>query len=114
MHWTPAMSNHVEITTTTASRDDARRVARALVERRLAACVQIRGPIESIYRWQGNVETAEEWQCVAKTRRELFSQVEQAIRELHPYEVPEILAVEIARASKAYERWLEEGLGSGE
>ncbi|HBO42649.1 MAG TPA: cytochrome C biogenesis protein CcdA [Planctomycetaceae bacterium] len=108
------MSSHVEVTTTTASRDDARRIARALVERRLAACVQIRGPIESIYRWQGNIETAEEWQCVAKTRRELFAQVEQAIRELHPYEVPEILAVEIVATSDAYGRWLEEELGAGD
>ena len=105
------MSNHVEITTTTASRDDARRIARTLVEKRLAACVQIRGPIESTYRWQGNVETAEEWQCVAKTRRDLFGEVERAIRELHPYDVPEILAVEIIATSEAYARWLEEGLG---
>ncbi|NLE39086.1 MAG: divalent-cation tolerance protein CutA [Pirellulaceae bacterium] len=108
------MSSHVEITTTTASRDDARRITRALVERRLAACVQIRGPIESTYRWQGNIETADEWQCVAKTRRDLFDEVERAIRELHPYEVPEILAVEIVAMSAAYGRWLGEGLGTGD
>jgi periplasmic divalent cation tolerance protein len=101
------MSDYLEVVTTTASRDEAGRIARGLVESRLAACVQIRGPIESTYRWKGQVETAEEWQCVAKTRRELYSRVEQAIREMHSYEVPEILAVEIAEVSRSYAEWLD-------
>jgi periplasmic divalent cation tolerance protein len=106
------MSPHIEVTTTTATQDDARRIARALVERRLAACVQIRGPIESTYRWQGQIETAQEWQCVAKTRRDLYARVEQAIRELHPYEVPEILAVEILEASASYAQWLDDQMSA--
>lgn len=101
------MGEHIEVVTTTADQDDARRIARALVEARLAACVQIRGPIESTYRWKGQIETAQEWQCVAKTRRELFDRVEQTIRQLHPYEVPEILALEIVDASPAYRKWLD-------
>ena len=76
-------------------------------EDRLAACVQVLGPINSTYRWQGKIETAQEWQCVAKTRAELFARVEEAIVRLHPYEVPEILAVPIEAASEDYLDWLD-------
>jgi periplasmic divalent cation tolerance protein len=102
------MSEHIEVVTTTATQDNARRIARELVERRLAACVQVCGPIESTYRWKAQVETAQEWQCVAKTRRDLYALVEGAIRELHPYEVPEILAVAILEANPAYTHWLDD------
>ena len=78
------MSEYVEVVTTTETQDDARRIARELVESRLAACVQIRGPIHSIYRWKGKIHSAEEWQCVAKTHRELYIHIEQAIGRLHP------------------------------
>ena len=101
------MAEYIEVVTTTATRDDVERIARSLIESRLAACVQIRGPIHSTYRWQGNVVAADEWQCVAKTRRDLYSRVEQAITELHPYEVPEILAVAIVEASRPYVEWLD-------
>jgi periplasmic divalent cation tolerance protein len=90
------MTEVIQIVTTTATSDDARRIGRALVERRLAACVQIVGPIESIYRWQGKIETAVEFQCWIKTRGALYGRVEQTIRELHPYDVPEVLAVPVA------------------
>jgi periplasmic divalent cation tolerance protein len=95
----------LQIITTTAQADEARRIARALVERRLAACVQIVGPIESVYRWQGKIEIAQEWQCWIKTRGDLYGRVEQTIRELHSYEVPEILTM-VAEGSKAYLDWL--------
>jgi periplasmic divalent cation tolerance protein len=95
----------LQIVTTTATSEDARRIASALVERRLAACVQIVGPIESVYRWQGKVETAQEWQCWIKTRGDLYASVEKVIRELHPYELPEILTMP-AEASKPYFEWL--------
>jgi periplasmic divalent cation tolerance protein len=97
--------NILQIITTTGTIDDARRIAAALVERRLAACVQVVGPIESIYHWQGKVEAAQEWQCWIKTRGDLYASVEQAIRELHPYELPEILTIP-AEASKPYLDWL--------
>lgn len=105
------MGEPLEVVTTTATQDDARRIARALVESRLAACVQIHGPIESTYRWRGKIETASEWQCVAKTHRELFAEVERAITRLHPYEVPEILATEIVEAGRPYAEWLDEQVG---
>lgn len=97
--------NVLQIITTTATADDARKIGRGLVERRLAACVQIVGPIESIYRWQGNIETAQEWQCWIKTRGDLYGPAVQAIRELHSYEVPEILAL-VTEVSKDYLEWL--------
>jgi periplasmic divalent cation tolerance protein len=98
---------HIQVVTTTALRDEAERIGRELVEARLAACVQIVGPITSVYRWQGKIETGEEWQCWAKTRGELFARVEEAIRRIHPYEVPEILAVPVVAGSAKYLAWLD-------
>jgi periplasmic divalent cation tolerance protein len=105
------MSDYIQIVTTVERREDAQRIAQSLVERRLAACVQVSGPIASVYRWKGKIETADEWQCSAKSRRDLYEAVERAIRELHPYEVPEILAVPIVAAGSDYLAWLEQELG---
>ncbi len=101
------MSDYLQIVTTTETKDDANRIAAALVERRLAACVQVLGPITSTFRWEGEVQTAEEWQCVAKTRAALYPQVEAAIRELHTYQVPEIIATPIVAGSRAYLDWID-------
>ena len=81
-----------------------------LVEGRLAACVQISGPIESIYRWQGKLETANEWQCVAKTSMAKYAAIEAAILKSHSYETPEIIATPIVEASEAYLNWLRDAL----
>ncbi len=89
------MSDYIQVVTTTDQRETAERIASALVEHRLAACVQIVGPISSTYHWHGEVETAQEWQCWAKSRRELYNAIEQTISRLHPYEVPEILAIPV-------------------
>jgi periplasmic divalent cation tolerance protein len=96
----------IQVVTTTASQADAEKIAAALVERRLAACVQVSGPLTSCYRWEGAVETAEEWRCTIKTTAELYVRVEQAIRELHPYQVPEILATPVIAGSQRYMDWL--------
>ena len=101
------MPNYIQVITTTQTKDDAQRIAAALVERRLAACAQVAGPITSTYHWQGEVQTATEWQCVAKTRGELYASVEAAIRELHPYQVPEIVATPITSGSQAYLDWID-------
>ena len=106
------MSDYIQVVTTTEHKQDAQTIARALVEERLAACVQVLGPITSTYHWKGEIETSQEWQCWAKSRRELYERVEEAIRRLHPYEVPEILAVEIVAGSRSYLAWLDEALGS--
>ena len=100
------MSSFIQVQTTVASQADAQRIANTLVEQRLAACVQIVGPIESVYRWQGQIESSAEWLCVAKTRRSLFSQVEAAVRAVHSYEVPEIIATELVAVSASYAEWL--------
>ncbi|NQU24372.1 MAG: divalent-cation tolerance protein CutA [Candidatus Nealsonbacteria bacterium] len=101
------MTDFIQVVTTTERKEDALAIARALVEQRLAGCVQVLGPVTSTYRWQGNVETAQEWQCWAKSRRGLYDQIEQTIRRLHPYEVPEILALPVTAGSSDYLAWLE-------
>ena len=85
----------------------ADRIALALVEQGLAACVNRLAPVSSIYRWQGNVERAIEAPLLIKTTRERYGDVEQAIRHLHPYDVPEIIAWPIAAGNAAYLRWIE-------
>jgi periplasmic divalent cation tolerance protein len=77
-----------------------------LVDRRLVACVQIVGPIESIYRWQGKVETAREWLCLIKTTRAGFRAVAATVETLHPYDTPELVALPIAAGSPRYLEWL--------
>lgn len=94
------------VCTTVPDEPTARRMAAALVERRLAACVQVSGPIESVYRWRGAVETAAEWLCVAKTTADRWEEIECAIVELHPYDTPEIVATPLTHAADAYARWL--------
>ena len=102
------MEDVLQITTTTAERADAERIAKALVEARLVACVQIGGPIQSIYHWQGAVAEASEWRCEAKTSRAKFAAVAQLIAELHPYDVPEIIATPVAAAADSYLHWMAE------
>jgi len=100
------MEGFIQVTTTTETKADAERIARALVEARLAACVQIVGPIESIYRWKGRIETTGEWLCLIKSREEHYGAIEQTIRSLHPYEAPEIVSVGMTGGSRDYLDWL--------
>lgn len=104
----------IQVITTTAARLDAEALARALVERRLAACAQVIGPIRSLYRWEGEVESAEEWLCQIKTTRARFRELEEAIRELHTYDLPEIIATPVVAGSEAYLAWVREEVGDGE
>lgn len=104
------MTDYIQVITTVSSQAGAQAIADALVEQHLAGCVQVVGPITSTYRWQGRVETAEEWLCIAKSRRDLYEAVERAIRAVHPYEEPEILAVPVTTGSVSYLRWLDESL----
>jgi periplasmic divalent cation tolerance protein len=101
------MTDTIQVITTTETKADAQAIARALLEKRLAACVQVIGPITSTYWWQGEIETAEEWLCVIKSRRDLYEPLEETIREVHPYDVPEILAVPVVAGSKDYLDWLD-------
>ena len=105
------MTGFIIVATTTGTRHDAERIATELVERHLAACVQIAGPIRSIYRWQGAVEDSEEWLCTAKTGQGRLAAIDALVREIHPYEVPELVATPIVGGSAAYLKWLGEQLG---
>ena len=100
----------IQIMITTETKEQAQGIARHLVDTKLAACVQITGAIESTYRWKGKVEIAREYSCLIKTREDLFPKVEAAIKKLHSYETPEIIAVPIVRGSTEYMTWLDDEL----
>lgn len=104
------MEEYLQVMTTCDQRCDADTIAQALVDGELAACVQIAGPIVSIYRWKGNVEKAQEWICSIKTTRSLYAEVEAAIQAVHPYETPEIIAVPITAGSEKYLKWLDDSV----
>jgi len=98
------------VLTTCGSLEEARSIAQTLVERQLAACVNIAPQIESVFRWQGKVETAAEWLLVIKTTAEAFDRVRQTLSELHSYELPECIALAIEDGSAAYLDWIGESV----
>jgi periplasmic divalent cation tolerance protein len=104
------MADYVQVLTTAGSEQEAEAIASALVERRLAACVQIVGPIASAYRWQGEIRREREWQCLAKTEARLYDGIEAAIRRVHSYDEPEIIAIPILAASPGYLAWISENV----
>jgi periplasmic divalent cation tolerance protein len=101
---------YVQVLTAAGSEQEAERISSELVEGRLAACVQVFGPVSSRYRWEGKVETAREWLCLAKTEAGRYAEVEAAIRSAHSYEEPEILALPVADGSAGYLDWVSESL----
>ncbi len=107
------VGEYIQVVTTTGKREDAKKIAQKLLEKRLAGCVQIVGPIESTYWWKGKVETSEEWLCFIKSEKSLFSELEKEIKETHPYETPEIVAFPIVDGSKNYLEWLKSELKTG-
>ena len=105
------MTPFIQITTMTDSAEEAQAITATLVRERLAACARVCGPVSSIYWWQGAIEEATEWECVVKTREELYDRVEARIRSLHSYEVPAILAVPVLRGSAPYLEWINSEVG---
>jgi periplasmic divalent cation tolerance protein len=99
------------VLSTAGSGEEARKIAEALVERRLAACVNIVGPIHSVYRWKGAVESAPEHLLVIKTTTAAFPRVRDAIRELHSYELPECIMLPVEAGGEEYLKWIEESVG---
>jgi periplasmic divalent cation tolerance protein len=95
------------VLTTCPDSASANKIAKFLVQHKLAACVQITGPIRSHYRWKKTVQSAREVQLWIKTRRTFLTQIEKEIRRIHPYEVPEFLAIDIHKGSTPYLSWLE-------
>lgn len=100
-------SKYIQISTTVAKRNDAERIAKILSEQKLSACTQIIGPITSIYRWKGKIQKSQEWLCIVKARRSQYREIEETIKSIHPYELPEIIAVPIIEGSKEYLRWIQ-------
>lgn len=96
----------ITITTTAGSREVLEKIGRHLLAERLVACIQVVGPIKSLYWWRGNIEEADEFLGIMKSRKSLYAQVEAAIRSLHPYEVPEIVAVELSGVFPDYDNWV--------
>jgi periplasmic divalent cation tolerance protein len=105
-----AKAEYLQVTTTAGSQEEAEQISAAMVERRLAACVQVIGPIVSRYRWRGAVERSTEWMCMAKTNAARYAELEAAIRELHSYDEPEIVATPIVAGSPGYLDWIGENL----
>jgi periplasmic divalent cation tolerance protein len=103
-------SNYLLVVTTTDSRRDADILAQALVDKRLAACAQVEGPITSTYWWQGQLENGEEWKCSFKTSAALYKELETELTRIHPYDTPEILALPIIHGSRDYLSWMDDQL----
>ena len=100
------MSGCIVVLSTVPDTDTGRRIARAILERRLAACVNISGPLESLYWWEGKIQQDPEHLLLMKTREELFPALEEVVRSLHPYDVPEIIALPVGQGSSAYLDWI--------
>jgi periplasmic divalent cation tolerance protein len=108
------MTDKIIVLTTCESSQDAQTIAETLVEKRLAACVNILPGLKSVYRWQGKVENATELLLLIKTRRGLFEQLSAELARIHPYEVPEVIALPLIDGAPAYLGWLEKELKSDE
>ena len=104
------MTDKVLVLTTVGNESEAKKIAHGLVERRLAACVNIVPRIQSVYRWEGKLESSEECLLLIKTSQSRLADVQTAIRELHSYEVPEFVAISIEAGSKEYLNWLTESI----
>ena len=104
------MSDKRVVLTTAGSVDEANKIADALVQRRLAACVNVVGPISSVYRWKEKVEHAQEWLLLIKTTAGMVDAASDALKELHSYELPECVALAVESGSEAYLEWIGENV----
>lgn len=100
------MEEYIQVITTTEKKKDAEKIAQALLEKRLAGCIQILGPIVSTYWWKGHVKTTDEWLCFVKSKKDLYEDLEKHLKEIHPYKTPEMIALPIVEGSKDYLEWL--------
>lgn len=104
------MTDKIIILSTAGSESEANKIANELVQRRLAACVNIVPQIQSVYRWQGKVETAEEYLLIIKTTKARSPDVQAAIRELHSYDLPECIVISMEDGTREYLKWIEESV----
>jgi periplasmic divalent cation tolerance protein len=101
------MTEYIQVFTTTDTKENARQIAKRVVEKNLAACAQIIGPISSIFWWKNNINEEEEWLIIIKSKKNLYDDLEHAIMKVHKYEIPEILAVPVLAGAKSYLEWLD-------
>ena len=99
-------TEYITVFITAPNEEEAAKISRTIVEERLAACVNIIGSVRSIYRWQGRIEDESEVLMVVKTKRTLFDRLQGRVKELHSYEVPEIIGLPVIEGSKQYLDWL--------
>jgi periplasmic divalent cation tolerance protein len=104
------MSDPVIVLVTCGSEEEALKIANALVEDRLAACVNLVAPIRSIYRWEGKIWDEKEWLLIIKTQKHRFEELEKKVKSLHSYSVPEITSIPITEGSSAYLDWIRENI----
>jgi periplasmic divalent cation tolerance protein len=107
------MTDKIVVFCTCANTEEAAKIARLLVEKRLAACVNILPQIRSIYRWQGAIEDSTEVLLLVKSKRELFEQLRNEIAAAHSYEVPEVIALPIVDGAESYLQWMDRQTGAG-
>ena len=108
------MTEKIVVFSTCGSEQDAIKVARALVEAKVAACVNILPNIRSVYRWKGAIEEESEWMLIIKSSRSLFAQLQVELRKVHSYEVPEVLAIPVVDGSAEYLGWLDRELAGSD
>ncbi len=107
------MSDPIVVLVTCGSEEEALKIANALVEEHLAACVNLVAPIRSIYRWEGKIWDEKEWLLIIKTQKQRFEELEKKVKSLHSYSVPEIISLPITEGSSAYLNWIRENTESG-
>lgn len=105
------MDEYIQVLTTVDDENKANAIAKELLEKRAAACVQVLGPITSSYWWKDRIEQAKEWICLAKCKTEDYEKIQAVIKSVHPYEVPEILAVPVSLGNPDYLKWIREATG---
>ncbi len=104
------MVEHLQVFITLPDKKGAERLSQKLLEKRLAACIQVIGPITSHYWWQEKITHSKEWLCIAKTTRHCYHELEKTVQEFHSYEVPEIIALPITAGYQPYFKWLQQEL----
>jgi periplasmic divalent cation tolerance protein len=108
------MTDKIVVLSTCASAEEAERLARRVIDDRLAACVNVLSPVRSFYRWKGQIEDSAEWLLIIKSTREKFDALRTALESAHTYEVPEVIAIPIVEGSPNYLSWIERELQPAE
>jgi periplasmic divalent cation tolerance protein len=104
------MAGFIQIITTTSDKKNAERIADTLIEKELAGCVQIIGPVQSTFKWRGKLKKTKEWICFIKTKDIHFSKIENEMKKIHKYSIPELLSFKVNKGNKTYLKWLEDSV----